>query len=199
MKKYLFKISLLVIVLFLFNAANFHSSAAYQIDAGHTFIQFSVERFGMVEVTGHFREVSGTIRFDPNLPDAIQAEITIHTASLDSGHEIRDGHLKGEIWLNAEEYPEIKFITTEVILDGQIGKAIGNLTIRGVTKEVAFPFEIKGPFTDPTKNTTIAVAGSITINRQDFGLSFSKMIDANIPFIGNEVQIDISTLAVANK
>ena len=199
MKKYLTKTSLLVIVVFLFNAANFHSADVYQIDAGHTFIQFSVERFGMVDVSGYFRDVSGVIQYDPAVPNAIQAEIIIETASLDSGHEIRDGHLKGEIWLNTAKYPEIKFSTTKVTLDGQKGDAIGDLTIRGVTKEVAFPFEMKGPFTDPTKNTTIAITGSLIVDRQDFGLSFSKILDANVPFIGNEVRIDISSLAAIKK
>ena len=72
------------------------------------------------------------------------------------------------------------------------------LTIHGETNTVQFPIEIKGPFTDPTGATTIGITGDVTINRQDYGISFSRIMDNGELFIGNDVKIEIRALAIAN-
>ncbi len=171
----------------------------YQLDPGHTFVSFSVERFGMVMVSGRFTDLAGTVSYDPDQPEATSAEMTIQVNSLYSGHEVRDGHLRGATWLDAEKFPEITFKTRQMEVDGEQTTVVADLTIHGVTKEVTFPVEILGPYTDPTKQTTIAIRGGLTIDRQDFGISFNRTLDNGKLFIGNEVKIHFNALAAVKK
>ena len=170
-------------------------SQSFEFDKGHTFINFSVERFGSARVIGRFNEFNGTLNFDPAKQQILNSELSINANSLDTGHDVRDGHLKGNIWLDTQNYKEIKFSLTSIISRGSSTIAKGNLTIKDITKMIEFPVVIKGPNIDPTKNTTIGISASLKINRQDFGLSFSKLMDNGALFIGNEVIITVEALA----
>ena len=175
------------------------SAQEYTIDPGHTSIQFSVERFGTVQVNGRFNDFSGTVQYDSTLQKIQSADISIDVKSIDTGHKVRDGHLKSEIWLDAEKYPEIQFQTTEVIQSDTGMIAVGSLTIHGTTKPIQIPFERIGPLVDPTKTKAIGISGAITINRQDYGIQFSKVFNDGILFIGNDVHININALAIQRR
>ena len=169
----------------------------YQLDPSHTLIAFNVERFMVGEVTGKFKSFEGSISVSEG--QLATAEVTINTKTLDTDHDIRDGHLKGEMWLDVERHGEIRFVSGGVkSLDGRMWMD-GNLTIKGITKQVSFPFEMKGPFRDPTGAMTIGLVGDLEINRQDYGITFSKTMDNGELFIGNTVSISIRALAMQPK
>ena len=186
------------IVFFLFSCFSTigHSQSTYQIDVTHTFINFGVERFMVGEVTGRFNEFSGYLSYNPEDLNQTKIEVSIKTGSIDTGFEIRDGHLKSNVWLDAEKFPEINFKSKRVFLKNDQTFITGDLIIHGVKQEVTFPIVIKGPFIDPTNSKTIAITGELIVNRQDFGITFSKKMDNGHLFIGNEVKISIRALAV---
>ena len=170
-------------------------SQDFKIDPGHTLIEFNVERFMVGEVTGKFKKHEGLVSLGQN--GVLQsASITIETNSLDTDHEVRDGHLKSPVWLDAANHPSIEFKSTAIRNSGDQLVVEGELTIRGQTNRVSFPFEMKGPFKDPTGMNTIGLTGDLVIDRQDYGIRFSKMMDNGELFIGNEVRIRIRALAV---
>jgi len=171
----------------------------FDIDKGHTFISFSVERFGAVQVVGRFNDFEGSLTFDSASNTFMTGEVKIDVNSLDSGHEVRDGHLKGEMWLHVEKHSDIQFSLRSIEQNSSGSVAIGDLTIRGVTHQVSFPITITGPAMDPTKNVTIGISAQLKVNRQDYGLAFSKLMDHGGLFIGNDVAITIHALAQRRK
>ena len=169
----------------------------FVIDKGHTFVQFSVNRFATVDVQGRFNDFSGTITYDEESEMITAADFSIDVGSIDTGHDVRDDHLKGQIWLDAEKYPTIAFSATEIEKTDKGYLATGELTIKGKSNVVELPFTMSGPFVDPTKMTTIGISTGITIDRQDYGVTFSRLMDNGKLFIGNDVTIRIDALVQA--
>ncbi|WP_340075857.1 YceI family protein [Leptobacterium sp. I13] len=168
----------------------------YILDKGHTYIGFDVERFMVGEVTGRFNEFSGTINMEGDDISTLNMEIKIATSSLDTNNEVRDGHLKGENWLDTESYPEIIFKSKEVLKKDNENYIIkGDMTIHGVTNEIEFPVEILGPFKDPTQKLTIGIKADFEIDRFDYGIQFNRKMDNGVLFIDNKVKIKIRALA----
>lgn len=171
---------------------------SFQLDKGHTLVEFNVARFMVGEVTGKFRDFDGTVTLNSK-QDLESANITIVTKSLDTDHEVRDGHLRSQIWLDTETHEQITFVSDRVWKKGDVQYISGKLTIRGIENDVEFPYEMQGPFKDPTGMMTVGLKGDLTINRQDYGIKFSKLMDNGELFIGNEVNIRIRALAALKK
>ena len=191
------KILLPLLLFFSFLNLGFYSvNDQYLLDVGHTYIGFDVERFLVGEVTGRFNEFAGDISLQNENIESLQANIKIKTNSLDTNNEIRDGHLKGKMWLDTASYPEINFVSTAVTKNQENQYVMeGYLTIRGITKRIQFPITVSGPFKDPTKKIAIGIKADLVIDRFDFGIMFNKKMDNGSFFIGNEVKIKIRTLA----
>ena len=171
----------------------------YTLDTGHTYIGFDVERFLVGEVTGRFNEFSGNVTMKGDNPESLKVDIEIKTGSLDTNNETRDGHLKGQIWLDTNAYPEITFVSNSVKKNSGGNYVMeGDLTIRGITKRIQFPVEMLGPFKDPTQKVAIGIKADLVIDRFDFGILFNKKMDNGSFFIGNEVKIKIRALAYKN-
>lgn len=170
---------------------------SYQLDNGHTYIGFDVERFLVGEVSGRFNEAEASITMAGEDLTTLQVDATIQVNSLDSNNDIRDGHLKGQLWLDAETHPTIQFTSTAVRQEGEDQYVMeGDFTIKGITNQVSFPIEVLGPFKDPTQNVTLGLKAEFTIDRFDYGLQFNKTMDNGDLFIGREVKIKIRALAI---
>ncbi len=168
----------------------------YHLDKAHTTIGFSVKHMVITTVPGKFKDFDGSITYDPKNPLATSAEVTIKTASINTGNEKRDGHLRSPDFFNAEKYPVITFKTNRIEKrNGQL-VAIGDLTMRGVTKEIELPFTVSGPIVDPWGKTRIGIEASTTINRKDFGVSWNKALDSGGVVVSDEVKIKIHAEAV---
>src|SRR5580700_11050331 len=163
----------LVIALFLIPAATLAAQETWQIDPMHTAAQFSVRHLGISTVRGAFTKVSGTILLDEANPAKDQIQTTIEAASVDTRVEMRDNDLRSPNFLDVQKYPAITFKSKKVEAAGAGKlKVTGDLTVHGVTKEVAL--DVDGPtpaMKDPWGNLRMGASATTKINRMDFGVS----------------------------
>ena len=185
MFKYLF--SFLALVLMLSVSA---SAAEWKIDAPHSSVGFSVRHLVVSKTTGHFTAFSGTVSFDGQNVAGGSAEWTIQVASVDTDDQKRDDHLRGADFFDVEKFPAMTFKSTKVI-PGEDGsfQLVGDLTIKGMTKEVTFDCEFNGVISDPWGGTRAGFSAGTSINRQDFGISWNKALDTGGLMVGNTVNI----------
>jgi len=181
-----------VLALALGLAAPVVNAETYEIDASHSSIGFSVRHMIVSTVRGSFGEFTGSFEYDAAKPADTKASAVIKTASIDTRNAKRDDHLRNEDFFDAPKFPDITFETTRVEADGGTLTLFGNLTMKGVTKEIALPFTFHGPITDPWGNVRAGFEGSTTINRQDWGISWSKNLDGGGLVVSDEVKLEIS-------
>ncbi|RNC87851.1 MAG: polyisoprenoid-binding protein [Winogradskyella sp.] len=170
----------------------------YNIDASHSNVQISVERFGVVNVSGRFKAVEGKIYYNKADASKTNANAAIKVDSYDANNIGGEQAVKSKAFLDAEGFPKITFIGSKAIEKEGKMYLIGALTIHGVTKTIELPFSIKGPLLDlPTQKQSIAFNASITINRQDYGIAFDRKLPNGTSLVGNDVEITLSILAIA--
>ncbi len=169
----------------------------YNLDAGHSYVGFSVRHMGVSSVRGGFRDFSAQLEVDEN--DLTQSSIVleIDASSIDTQDDDRDNHLRSGDFLDADKYPKIAFKSKGIksLGDGEY-EAIGDLSIHGVTKEVVLELEVGGPIQDPWGNMRIGIEGGVTIDRQDYDVNFSKIMDNGGLLVGNDVKIEFGLEAV---
>lgn len=165
----------------------------YKLDPAHSAAQFSVKHMGISTVRGTFTKVNGTVQYDPADLSKSSIEAVIDAASVDSRVEMRDNDLRSDHFFDVAKYPTLTFKSTRIEAAGPGKlKAVGDLTIHGVTKEVTL--EIDGPsqpVKDPKGITHIGASATTTVNRQDFGMSGLQGM------IGNDVTLTIDTEMIA--
>lgn len=164
-------------------------TASWQIDPNHSAAQFSVRHLGVSTVRGAFMKVSGSANYDPADPSKTTLDATIDATSVDTRVQMRDNDLRSARFLDVEKYPTITFKSKQVRPAGT-GKLqiTGDLTIHGVTKEVALDVDgPSAPIPDPMHMGKARIGASATtkINRQDFGVSGAAAM------VGDEVTITI--------
>jgi len=147
----------------------------YQIDPVHSALMFRAKRMGTVYVYGRFNELSGSITIPGDDVTRGEVAIEVRTASVDSGNERRDNHLRSPDFLNATEIPLMTFESTRVEKAGDDLEVTGRLSLHGVTKDVTLSLEQVGSSKDPRSGATlIGFDGSFSIQRSDFGMSFMQ-------------------------
>jgi len=170
----------------------------YKIDPGHSTVQIQVERFGVVDVVGRFKDVSGTIIFNNDDILKTSANAIIKVASYDANNVGGEDAVKSKAFLDAVSFPEITFKGTKTESKNGQNYLLGELTIHGVTRSIELPFSIKGPLLDlPTRKQSIAFNASITINRQDYEISFDRKLPNGTSLVSNKVKITLIVLALA--
>jgi polyisoprenoid-binding protein YceI len=171
----------------------------WQLDPYHTQVEFSAKHLGMMTVRGHFADVSATGDIDPDHPEASSVQVTIRTDSIRTNHEARDNDLRSANFLDVEHFPVITFVSTSVEPDGQDRyKVHGDLTIKGITHPVTLDLTRYGEFNDPAMGHRIAYGARTQINRKEFGLTFSMMLDGKF-VVSDEIQIMIEGELVEQK
>ena len=171
----------------------------WNIDQAHSQIQFSTKHMGISTVRGTFGSFDGTIDTEDGQVSGVTAEIDV--ASLDTGNGQRDGHLKGADFFDATKFPKMTFKSKKVKSAGK-GKftVTGDLTIKGVTKEVTL--DVDGPteqIKDMQGGTRVGASASTKINRKDFGVSWNKALDNGSSVVGDDVKVSIDVEAVKQK
>ena len=157
MKKYLI-ISTYLIILVISSAVSFSVLDHYEITAGHKIA------FKSADPSGTFTKVSGTIDFDENNLDSCKFKITIPVSSIDTGNALRDKKAQTSEWFDAKNYPNIKFTSTSVSKEGDKYNVKGDLTLKGIKKEITIPL------TYTKKDNKITFKGTFTVNRITFGV-----------------------------
>ena len=166
------------------------AAPTYTIDQSHSAFNFAVKHLMVSTVHGGFTDFQGTIEFDPNDLNAFKADIEIKVDSIYTQLVERDKHLKSADFFDTEHFPFIIFKGAKIEkTDG--GYAItGELTMRGTVKTVSIPVKITGPVKGLADKNVIGLEGELTVNRQDYGISWNKIAD-NGAIAGNEVKIGI--------
>ena len=164
----------------------------WQLDPYHTQVEFSAKHLGMMTVRGYFDEVSATADIDPDHPEAASVEVTISTASIRTNNGVRDNDLRSSNFLEVEKYPVITFRSTSVEPSGSDALTLtGDLTIKDNTHPVALKVTKYGEFNDPgMMGHRIAYGATAKINRKDFDLKFSMVLDGRL-VVSEEIQIMI--------
>jgi polyisoprenoid-binding protein YceI len=166
----------------------------YTIDPVHSSVEYKVKHMMVSDVKGSFETFSGTITFDPANIEKSSVDVTIESASVSTDNEKRDGHLKSADFFDVEKFPTITFKSKKVAKKGDGFVATGDLTIRGVTKEIELPFTLAGPVSAGPASI-IGVSAAIAINRQDFGVSWNKTLDAGGVVVSDNVRIELEVEA----
>jgi polyisoprenoid-binding protein YceI len=168
-------------------------AATYTLDTAHTTIGFKVKHLMIANVKGSFEKFKGTVIIDESDVTKSKVTVSIEMASINSSNAKRDEHLRSGDFFDVAKFPVMTFESTKVERSGaETLKVTGNLTIKGVTKQVILTVdgpsgEIKSP-----QGVVKRGASAVTkINRQDFGVSWNKKLDAGAVVVGDEVQISI--------
>ena len=168
------------------------STGEYQIDPAHSTIGFSIRHFEINWVSGRFKDFSGTIRYDESDVTKSSVEFTAKVESIDTGVAPRDNHLRTADFFDVAKYPEMSFKSTRVERKGNNKYVLhGDLTLKGVTKQISLPFSITGAVKDPRGNTRFGVEAKTNIDRRDYGITWGKAMEGGGLDVGNEVTIDL--------
>jgi polyisoprenoid-binding protein YceI len=148
-------------------------------------------------VRGGFKNVTGTINFDPDNIEASSIETTINVNEMTStGVTDRDNHLKSPDFLDAANYPTITFRSKTVKkTSDSTASIIGDLTIRGVTREVVLEAEFLGQVTSPYGHQVVGFEGTTRVNREDFGLTWNMVVEGGGVMVGKEIKISLAVEA----
>jgi polyisoprenoid-binding protein YceI len=165
----------------------------YTIDKDHSEATFQVRHL-VSKVSGKFDDFNGSINLDPKNPAASSVEFKIKAASINTGVADRDQHLRTPDFFDAAKYPEITFKSTSIKPSGKrdVYNVTGNLTMRGVTKQVTLPVTFLGFIRDPWGNDKAGFSLTTTVNRKDYGINWNKALDNGGVLLGDDVDISIN-------
>ena len=168
------------------------AAQTWKIDTAHSSATFTVRHMMVTNVHGRFGKVEGTVVYDGKNIAGVQAETTIDATTITTDNEKRDAHLKSPDFFDVASFPTITFKSkrAEVVGKGKF-KLIGDLTMRGKTREVVL--DVDGP-TDPVtvqNAQRIGATATTTVNRQDYGVSWSRTMDGGGYVVSDEVKISL--------
>ncbi len=165
----------------------------WTIDPSHSAAHFSVRHLMISNVRGEFTKLSGSAVINSANTSKSSVEVTIEAASVNTREPQRDEHLRSADFFDVANYPTLSFRSKRIeAVDADNLEVIGDLTIRGVTKEVTFDLEGPTPtMKDPWGNVRAGIAASTKINRKDFGLTFDALTETGGVVVGHEVKITI--------
>jgi polyisoprenoid-binding protein YceI len=171
-------------------------TGTWTLDPTHTRVGFVARHAMVTKVRGSFNDFDGTVVVAEDFADT-RVNVTIKVDSIDTRNEQRDGHLRTNDFLSVEEYPEITFVSTAARATGdQSFELLGDLTIKGVTKSVAVPFEFEGAATDPYGNLRAGFDGSVVINRKDFGITWNAPLETGGVLVGEKITLEFEVSAI---
>lgn len=168
------------------------TKTTWNIDPTHSSVSFSIKHMMIAKVHGAFEKLSGALTLDSADITKSSIQTSIEAASINTREAQRDTHLKSADFFDVEKYPTLNFLSKKIERDGDDLKVTGDLTIHGVTKEVALAVE--GPtaeITDPYGNIKIGISATTKIKRKDFGLGWNAALEAGGVLVGDDVAITL--------
>jgi polyisoprenoid-binding protein YceI len=162
------------------------------VDPSHSEASFRIRHL-VSNVAGRFNEFTGTIHVDQENPSASSVSFEIEAASIDTGNEQRDGHLRSADFFDVEKHPQISFESTSVEPRGDdLYHVTGNLTMHGVTKQVTLPVRYLGSMTGMGGRKTAGFEIETTLDRKDYGIEWNRVLDEGGVVLGDEVRVRIA-------
>ena len=179
--------------------------AKWIFEPGHTAAEFRARHMMVTYVRGHFKDVRGTLFFDPENPRSSSVEVTIDADRIWTGEPDRDAHLRSADFLDVENHPKITFKANQVELIGENDATLsGDLTIRGITRKVVLNVRYLGQWQTPWwedgvdkgPKTRAGFVATTTINRFDFGVSWNAPLEKEGVVVGTTIEITIDAEAI---
>ena len=171
-------------------------TSTWQIDPAHTLVEFAGRHMMVTTVKGRFKGVRGTITIDEADPARSAVEAELDAASLDTGNEQRDAHLKSPDFLDVEKYPTITFRSTRAQPQGnERARVTGELTVHGVTREVTLDTELTGFGRNPFGKEVAGFEARTTLNRKDFGLTWNMALETGGVLVSDTLKVEINVEA----
>lgn len=172
-------------------------SGEYKIDPAHSVIGFAIRHYEISLVRGRFKDFTGTIRYDEADISKSSVEFAAKIESIDTGVDARNAHLRTADFFDAAKHPEMTFKSTRVERRAEDQYVLhGDFTLKGVSKQISFPFTMTGAIKDAQGNTRFGVAAQTKIDRRDYGITWGKPMANGGLDVGNEVMIDLQLEAM---
>jgi polyisoprenoid-binding protein YceI len=174
--------------------------STWQLDPDHSTAEFSVKHMMVSNVKGAFSNVQGTVTLDEKSPAKTTVKATIPADTVDTRQAKRDAHLKSPDFFDVAKYPTITFESTGVKPGAKGHYAVsGKLTMHGVTRPVVLDAELSQPAKDPWGNTRRGFHATTKVNREDYGLTWNKALEAGGVMVGKDVQISLDGELIEKK
>lgn len=169
----------------------------WSLDAAHSIVGFWVRHLMVTKIHGKFNRWAGTLEIDDQEPARSRVEVQIETASIDTNEPQRDGHLRSGDFFEVDRYPQITFKSTSVERTGEGRyRVYGDLTIRGVTRQVKLEVEDAGRARHPmTGDLRAGFSARTSIQRADFGLTWNALLEAGGVAVSDKVEIELEVQA----
>lgn len=168
------------------------TQGTWQLDASHSTVGFSVRHAGISRTRGEFGEFTGSLEVGSSLED-LRFSADIEVASIDTGNEDRDNHLRSEEFFAAAEHPTMTFRTTSV----EKSTLTGELTLHGVTRQVELDYTFEGTATDPFGTYRAGFSGTTELSRKQFGLTWNAALETGGLLVSDQVTVSIEAEFVA--
>ena len=169
----------------------------WEIDSSHSSVHFSVRHLVIAKVRGTFGRWSGTVQVPDGDFSKATVTATIDASSIDTGVAQRDAHLKSPDFFDVAQYPELRFVGKRVQPRSGVDiDVVGDLTIRGITREVVLRVEQHGQAKDPWGNVRAAFTVKTSIDRKDFGLTWNQVLETGGVMVVDRVEIEAEIEAV---
>jgi polyisoprenoid-binding protein YceI len=169
----------------------------WAIDASHSGIHFSVRHLVIAKVRGQFSRWSGALDVPEGDFTKATVDVAIDASSIETGVADRDGHLRSPDFFDVAQFPEIRFTATRFDPQGAVeGRLLGQLTIKGITRDVTLTVERHGEAKDPWGNQRAAFSAKTAIDRKDFGLTWNQALETGGVVVGDRVDLEIEIEAV---
>jgi polyisoprenoid-binding protein YceI len=166
--------------------------ATWTVDAAHSHVGFGVKHLMIATVRGRFTQVQGAVAVDETDPTSANIDVTIPTASVTTGDDKRDAHLRSADFFDVEQFPTMTFRSKRVeAQSNQRFRVAGDLTIRDVTREVMLDVKMLGRARDPWGKEHAAFEAATKIRRGDYGLTWNAALESGGVLVGDEVKISI--------
>jgi polyisoprenoid-binding protein YceI len=173
------------------------ANETWQVDAAHSAVSLSVRHMVISKVRGRFTRWSAKLALDTADLSRSSVEVEIDAASIDTGVADRDAHLRSADFLDAEKHPKLTYRSRRVeVASKDRLRVVGDLTIRGVTREVALDVEPGGQGKDPWGNQRIGFTATTSINRKDYGLVWNQALETGGVLVADRVDVEIELQAI---
>ena len=176
------------------------TATTWTLDATHSTVEFAVKHMMLTTVRGRVRGVTGTLVIDPTSPAASTAEVELDLDTIDTGSEQRDGHLKSPDFFDVAQFPKITFKSRRIedarAEEGASFRVVGDLTIRGVTREIALDVTYEGRGRDPWGGERVSFSADAKFDRRDFDLTWNAALETGGVLVSNDVKIHLDIQAV---
>lgn len=176
-------------------------TGTYAFDKNHSVIGFKVKHNGLIDIPGFFREFTGKVEYNAADVAKSTVEFWANVASISTGVEGRDKHLRTKDFFEVEKFPDITFKSTKVEKKGKAWIVTGDFTMKGVTKTISFPFNITGfiPAANEKASPRMGFTATTSLNRRDYGINYGSNLPTGIPVISDTVNITLEIEATMKR